>query len=206
MNATAAGSLSECFSEIRDPRLKRKQRHSLHDILMVSACAMICRVETFVEIEKFGESERGVVQYLSKAAKGHSQPRHLQPGLRASVAEDLSECFTRWTAGLRQAICEEVVAIDVKSLRGSHSEDHGPIHMVSAWASENRLVLGQMKVEEKTNEITAIPELLRALQPGYCSEYRRAETVCCRFRDACTSNRSEYRNSGPFSTTGKGKE
>jgi predicted transposase YbfD/YdcC len=163
-------SLSEHFSVIADPRVERTKRHSLHDILIISLCAMLCGAETFVDFEQFGQAKQSWLRSFLSLPNGI--PSHNTFGRVFAMLDpkQFSECFRNWTESLRRAIAGEIVAIDGKTLRRSHNrfKDKGAIHMVSAWARDNGLVLGQVKVDEKSNEITAIPELIRALELTHC--------------------------------------
>ena len=169
-NKASQESLGFHFSFITDPRVQRTQAHSLHDILMISICALLCGAESFVEFARFGEAKRDWLARFLKLPNGI--PSHDTFGRVFALLDprQFSECFTNWTQGLRQSFAAEIVAIDGKTLRRSHDRAKGrePIHMVSAWARENGLVLGQRKVASKSNEITAIPELLRALDLAGC--------------------------------------
>jgi len=161
--------LSAYLSVIADPRLERTREHHLQDILMISVLAMLCGAESFVDFEDFGQAKEEWLRTFLELPAGI--PSHDTFG-RVFAAIDprhFSQAFTGWTQSLRKQISAEIVAIDGKSLRRSHrGKEGGPIHMVSAWAHENGLVLGQCKVDEKSNEITAIPELLRALELSGC--------------------------------------
>lgn len=166
----ATESLTFHFASLTDPRVKRTQAHGFEDILTLSLCALLCGAESFVEFESFGKAK---IEFLSTFLKlPNGIPSHDTFG-RVFAALDprqFSECFANWTSGVRKTISEEIVAIDGKTLRRSHNRAKGreAIHMVSAWARENGLVLGQIKVEDKSNEITAIPELLRRLNVAGC--------------------------------------
>lgn len=162
-------SLVYYFSVIEDPR-KRPADHHLSDILVIAVCAMLCGAEHFTEFEEFGEAQEGFLRTFLELP--HGIPSH-DTFLRVFALLDpkqFADCFRRWTEGLRKAIGQEIVAIDGKTLRRSHARAKGkePVHMVSAWARENGLVLGQVKVDDKSNEITAIPELLQTLKLAGC--------------------------------------
>lgn len=167
---TSRESLGFYFSFITDPRVQRTQAHSFHDILMIAICALLCGAENFVEFERFGEAKHDWLARFLKLPNGI--PSHDTFGRVFALLDprQFSECFTHWTRSLRQSFSAEIIAIDGKTLRRSHDRAKGrePIHMVSAWARENGLVLGQRKVDSKSNEITAIPELLRALDLAGC--------------------------------------
>jgi predicted transposase YbfD/YdcC len=163
-------SLIAHLSIIEDPRIDRTKRHSLIDVLIISVCAMLCGAESFVEFEQFGKAKReflGGFLHLPNKIPSHDTFRRVFSLLDP---EQFGECFSNWTEGLRRSISQEIVAIDGKTLRRSHDRANGKeaIHMVSAWAQENELVLGQVKVDDKSNEITAIPKLLRALNLKGC--------------------------------------
>ena len=168
--ATRAISLSSHLSIIKDPRVEGRSDHFLSDILMIAIMAMLCGAEDFVDFEDFGKAKEPWLKTFLPLP--HGIPSHDTFG-RVFAAMDqrqFAEAFRNWTESLRCQISGEVVAIDGKTLRRSHDRSRGKsaIHMVSAWARDNGLVLGQVKVEEKSNEITAIPELLRVLELAGC--------------------------------------
>ncbi len=169
-SSSGAKSLSYHLSSITDPRLDRRKKHSLHDVLMISIMAMLCGAETFVDFEDFGKAKEDWLSTFLELPEGI--PSHDTFGRVFAMIDPkaFSESFRNWTQQLRRQVSSEIVAIDGKTLRRSHDKAHGKsaVHMVSAWARENGLVLGQLKVDEKSNEITAIPELLRALELGGC--------------------------------------
>lgn len=163
-------TLSYHLSNIPDPRMDRCKEHSLHDVLMISILGMLCGADSFVDFEDFGKAKEDWLRGFLSLSKGI--PSHDTFG-RVFAAMDnkaFAESFRNWTEGLRQKISAEIVAIDGKTLRRSHNKTaaKSAIHMVSAWGRENGLVLGQIKVDEKSNEITAIPQLLRALELSEC--------------------------------------
>jgi predicted transposase YbfD/YdcC len=135
------------------------------DILVIAVCAVISGAEGWEDLEEYGKANAawlGDLLDLPYGIPGHDTFRRV---LARLAPEELTQCFLAWTNALSAASGGDIVSIDGKTLR--HSFDHATstaaIHMVSAWASANRLVLGQLKVEEKSNEITAIPALLRLL-------------------------------------------
>jgi len=131
---------------------------------------MLCGAETFVDFEDFGQAKEPWLRTFLELP--HGIPSHDTFGrvFAALDPQQFAECFRQWTQSLRRNFAPEIVAIDGKTVRRSHDRSQGQsaIHMVSAWASENGLVLGQIKTAEKSNEITAIPALLRALELGGC--------------------------------------
>jgi predicted transposase YbfD/YdcC len=163
-------SLIHHLAVIDDPRMDRTKEHSLIDILMIAVCAMLCGAESFVEFEQFGNAKFEFLRGLLELPNGIPSHDTFRRVFCLLDPKPFSECFRHWTEGLRKAFSKEIVAIDGKTLRRSHDRANGKeaIHRVSAWARENSLVLGQVKVDDKSNEITAIPELLRVLNLKGC--------------------------------------
>jgi predicted transposase YbfD/YdcC len=167
MGMRVPSSFYEHFAVLTDPRCPSapNSRHLLMDILIIAVCAVISGAEGWEDIEEYGEANAawlGDLLDLPHGIPGHDTFRRV---LSQLDPEELTQCFIAWTQALSEASGGEIVSIDGKTLR--HSFDQATataaIHMVSAWASANRLVLGQLKVEEKSNEITAIPKLLHLL-------------------------------------------
>jgi len=167
---SSSESLIHHLAVIDDPRMDRTKEHALIDILMIAVCAMLCGAESFVEFEQFGNAKFEFLRGLLELANGIPSHDTFRRVFCLLDPEQFSACFRNWTEGLRKAFSQEIVAIDGKTLRRSHDRANGKeaIHMVSAWAQENSLVLGQVKVDDKSNEITAIPELLRVLNLKGC--------------------------------------
>lgn len=163
-------SIAFHFSVLTDPRIDRTKEHSLHDILVISLCAMLCGAEGFVDFEVFGNCRIEWLRTVLELPNGIPSHDTFRRVFAMLDAKEFTGCFRNWTEGLRRSFRREIVAIDGKTLRRSHQRAKGkePIHMVSAWAHENGLVLGQIKVDEKSNEITAIPELIRSLNLAGC--------------------------------------
>jgi predicted transposase YbfD/YdcC len=158
-------SLSLIFSTLEDPRINRQKLHKLSDILVIAICGVICGADNWVAIEAFGQSKKSWFTKLLDLE--HGIPSHDTFGkvFAAIDSEKFSECFIKWVSGMTTLFSGEVIAIDGKTVRRSadKAQNKKAIHMVSAWAQQNRLVLGQIKVDEKSNEITAIPKLLAQL-------------------------------------------
>ena len=158
------------FSELEDPRIDRHKVHKLIDIIGLTIIAVLCGADNWVAIETFGKARLEFLRGYLDLSNGI--PSHDTLGRFFSVLnpEALEKGFTNWV----QAICKlskgEVISIDGKCLRGSHDgyTNKSAIYMVNAWASANQLCLGQIKVDEKSNEITAIPKLLEVLDIGGC--------------------------------------
>ncbi len=163
----APRSLPEHFRSLDDPRICRTRRHGLADILVISICTLLCGGEGFNDMEDFGWAKEDWLRSFLELPNGIPSHDTFNRVFSALDPAKFLECFRSWTQSLRQAVGEEIVAMDGKALRRAIRTGGIP-HIVSAWAVNNGLVLGQMKVEEKSNEITAIPNLLRALDLAGC--------------------------------------
>ena len=157
------------FAGVPDPR-RENRRHLWIDILVIAICAAICGADTWTDVELFGKAkEKWFKEFL---ALPHGIPSHDTFGRVFALidAEQFQRCFRVWMEGVVERTQGEVVALDGKQLRRSHDKGAGKeaIYMVSAWASANGLVLGQRKVNDKSNEITAIPALLDVLDVSGC--------------------------------------
>jgi hypothetical protein len=158
-------SLEDCFGDIPDPRVVGRCDHVLVDIIMVAICGVLCGAESWSEVEEFGKSkERWLKQYLELPA---GIPSHDTFGrvFRLLDAQAFQERFMRWVEETFDSKRGQVIAVDGKTARGSRDSYRGQaaMHLVSAFAHESGLLLGQRKVDDKSNEITAVPELLKAL-------------------------------------------
>lgn len=160
-------SISDFFLDLTEPRDSNK-RHKLIDIITIALCAVICGADTWEDIEEFGNTkEEWFEQFLELP---HGIPGH-DTFARVFASMDPTEfqqAFLKWVEAVKIVTNERIVAIDGKTLRRSHEKNKSPLHLVSAWALENKMVLGQIKTREKSNEITAIPELLKVLELEGC--------------------------------------
>jgi predicted transposase YbfD/YdcC len=157
--------LKEHFSSLDDPRAQHRIEHLLLDIVLVTICAVICGADNWVEIENYGIAKQEWLETFLELPNGipaHDTFERMFARLRP---EQVQQCFLNWVQAVFNITDGQLISLDGKTLRGSYDRGgkQGMIHMVSAWASENRIVLGQRKVNEKSNEITAIPELLKVL-------------------------------------------
>jgi predicted transposase YbfD/YdcC len=162
--------LVEHFAELADPRVPRSQRHSLLAIVTIALCGVICGAESWVEIEQFGQAKAewfATFLELPHGIPSHDTCRRVFAQLDAQQFE---ACFADWMQAVADVLPAQVIALDGKTLRRSHDRAAGKaaLHLVSAWASANRLVLAQVAVADKSNEITAFPLLLRQLALGGC--------------------------------------
>lgn len=154
------------FINLKDPRKQtQNKRHLLEDILVLSLLAVICGADDWVSVSQFGKDKKEWLKTFLKLPNGI--PSHDTFGevfSRLSIRE-FEQCFLNWINSLVNIEGGDIIAIDGKTLRRSHDrkKGHAAIHMISAWSTKNQLVLGQRKVDDKSNEITAIPELLKML-------------------------------------------
>ena len=167
MGMLAPSSFQDHFAALTDPRSPHapNQRHELIDILVIAVCAVICGAEGWEDIEEYGKAQAewfAQVLELPHGIPGHDTFRRV---LSRLDPEELTRCFISWSGALSDLSGGDLVSIDGKTLRHSfdRATSQAAIHLVSAWANANRLVLGQVKVEDKSNDITAIPKLIKLL-------------------------------------------
>jgi predicted transposase YbfD/YdcC len=165
MEEPTSARLFDAFAHVRDPR-RSNARHRLFDIFVIALCAVISGAEGWEDMEEYGYAQAEWFQQFLDLPHGIPSHDTFRRVLSRLKPDELTQCFVSWTEALRESLDGEIVAIDGKTLRRSfdHAASQGAIHMVSAWANAHRLVLGQLKVDDKSNEITAIPQLLRMLE------------------------------------------
>jgi len=163
-------SLVEHFSQIDDPRIDRTKRHNLIDILVIAICATICGAEGWEEFELFGQSKHDWFKTFLELPNGIPSDDTFRRVFSRIDPHQFQQCFLEWVRSVYELTQGQVIAIDGKHSRRSYDRAIGKsaINMVSAWASENQMVLGQVKVDNQSNEITAIPELLAMLEISGC--------------------------------------
>ena len=161
--------LQDHFASLSDPR-RRKVTYPLVNVVTIAVCAVICGADDFVAIATWGRSRREWLETILDLRAGIPSHDRFNAIFQALDPGAFEKCLLGWIAALHEATAGQVVAIDGKTLRGSFDKASGKsaIHMVSAWATANRLSLGQVVVEEKSNEITAIPALLKLLELKGC--------------------------------------
>ena len=137
---------------------------------MIAVCCLLCGGQSFTHMEQFGHAKRAWLATFLELPNGIPSHDTFRRVFLLLAPQSFAEVFLRWTQNLRTAVGAEVVALDGKTLRRSfdRAKGRGPLHLVSAWAATNRLVLGQLATAEKSNEITAVPELLRTLELAGC--------------------------------------
>lgn len=170
---TPNSEFKRIFGSVTDPRIARTRRHELMDILFIALAAMLSGVDDFVTMAEYGRIKLEWFEKLLGLPNGIPSHDTFRRVFARLDPEPLQRCLIAWAEELRaktQIAGEEVVALDGKTLRHSFDTATGAsaIHIVSAWASRARLCLGQLKVEEKSNEITAIPALLKMLDIKGC--------------------------------------
>lgn len=163
-------SLLEHFSGLADPRVERTRLHLLSDILMIAVCGAICGAENWNDIEDFGQTKEDWLRGFLALPNGIPSHDTFNRVFARLDPVGFEGCFLAWMKAVSEVTEGQVIAIDGKTLRHSYDRQNGKgaIHMVNAWASQNRLVLAQTKVADKSNEITAIPALLHLLTLKGC--------------------------------------
>ena len=170
LTKTKTPGLLEYFADLPDPRIERCKQHELIDLIAIAILATICGAEHFTEMEEFGIAKQDWLKTFLNLKNGipaHDTFARVFARLKPAA---FRECFVDWVQAINTATAGEVVAIDGKTARRAHHKGAGSkaLHLVSAWATRNRLTLGQIKVDKKSNEITAVPELLRLLEIKGC--------------------------------------
>jgi predicted transposase YbfD/YdcC len=151
------------FRKLKDPRINRHKRHHLLDIIIVALCAVLCGAKDWQQVEAFGKLRLDWLRRFIELANGVPSHDTFERVFDRIDPTAFHHCFQKWVAALAEKLDIKHIAIDGKTVRGSGSKTLGPLHLVSAWASEQHLSLGQVATAEKSNEITAIPELLELL-------------------------------------------
>jgi predicted transposase YbfD/YdcC len=156
-------SIPRYFAKLKDPRRRHRRLHHLQDIIVIALCATIAGAQDWQEIETFGRKRRGWLKRFLRLPHGIPSHDTFERVFDRLNPQAFQACFREWVAAVSEALRIQHVAIDGKALRGSGSAKLGPLHLVSAWATAQHLTLGQVAVDAKSNEITAIPALLELL-------------------------------------------
>jgi len=165
-----SATLLEHFSKLKDPRIERNKKHELLDVIVLCICAMISGAEGWSGIEEFGKTKLDWLRQIVPLKNGIPVDDTIARIISALSVKGFQTCFSQWINDIVSVSDGEIIAIDGKTLRRSHDRRNSKkaLHMVSAWACQNGVVLGQVKTHEKSNEITAIPELLEKLALTGC--------------------------------------
>lgn len=163
--------LRTCFQDLKDPRVVGRCDHLLSDILAISLLAVLCGAEDFPDIEEFGKRRKNWLQEFLPLPNGIPSHDTFRRVLGALDRKQFAACLFRWTQALHEATGGKVIAIDGKVLRRSlrKKSELRPLHLVTAWASDSGLTLAQIACGDKSNEITAIPEVLKLLNLRGCT-------------------------------------
>jgi predicted transposase YbfD/YdcC len=169
MSEDPALSLFDTLGQVPDPRRERTRLHQLVDILVIAVCATICAAETWEEIAEFGQAKESWFRKFLALPNGIPSHDTFRRVFVLINPKKFQESFLGWIRSVTHLADGEVIAIDGKAVRGARTPaGKEGLRMVSAWASEQRVVLGQLKTEQKSNEITAIPLLLELLELKGC--------------------------------------
>ena len=162
--------LQEYFSGLTDVRQSGKIRHNLLEVVVMTICAVIAGCDVWEDIVDFCRvKEKWFIESLNmKLENGIPSHDTMQRIWGMILPEEFERCFRSWVASVCRPTSGEIISIDGKSIRGSADQEKSPIHMVSAWAHHQQLVLGQLATDEKSNEITAVPNLLDMLDIAGC--------------------------------------
>jgi predicted transposase YbfD/YdcC len=170
MSEKPLASISECFGDMSDPRVQGRCEYCLIEIIIIAICAVIAGANSWVEVETFGRSKESWLRRFLGLKSGIPSHDTFGDVFGMIDGEEFQRSFIRWIERVFTVTGGQVIAIDGKTARRSHDKNIGQdaIHLVNAWASANGITLGQRKVDGKSNEITAIPELLRLLNITGC--------------------------------------
>jgi predicted transposase YbfD/YdcC len=156
-------SITKYFSRLKDPRRRHRRLHLLQDIIVIALCAVIAGAQDWQEVALFGRERCDWLKRFLQLANGVPSHDTFERVFDRLSPQAFQACFRQWVEAIQEMLAFKHIAIDGKTLRGSGSGKLGPLHLVSAWATAQRLSLGQVAVDQKSNEITAIPLLLELL-------------------------------------------
>jgi hypothetical protein len=166
MSKSTTVSIRDCFADVADPRREHLRLHSLWEIIAITILAVVSGADSWVEVAEYGVKKFEFLRTFLELVNGI--PSHDTFGRVFALLSPsaLQDGFVQWVQAVAESTLGRVVAIDGKTARRSFDKTagKGPLHMVSAWAIENRLLLGQQACDSKSNEITAMPELIRNLE------------------------------------------
>jgi len=162
---SAPASIANHFAELRDPRVARTRRHELLEVVTIAILAVICGADSWDQIEEFARGRLAWLRTFLLLEHGYPSDDTFRRVFSALDAKAFQACFAKWMKAIAGSLAGKQLAIDGKTLRGSLDSAEGlaPLHMIHAWVAENALLLGQFVTDAKSNEITAIPQLLALL-------------------------------------------
>jgi predicted transposase YbfD/YdcC len=162
MSSAKLASFARHFSDVKDPRHSRTRRHPLVNVLVIGLCAVICGCKHFTQMEAFGKAKAKWLARFLDLSPGIPSHDVFNAVFARLQPEAFERCLLSWVTALHEVTGGQILPIDGKTLRGSYApgDSKALVHMVSIWAASNHLSLGSTVVEEKSNEITAIPRLL----------------------------------------------
>jgi len=163
-------TLLDHFTNLTDPRIDRTKDHKLIDIIAIAICGMISGADNWVAMEQYGNAKEEWLKQFLELPNGIPSHDTISRVFARIDPKEFEQCFRDWVKSISELIPGEIISIDGKTVRHSGSKSKGKkaIHIVNAWATEQKLVLGQIKVKNKSNEITAIPELIKVLELSGC--------------------------------------
>jgi predicted transposase YbfD/YdcC len=166
MPSESPATFHDHFGDLKDPRVERTRRHPLINILFIAVCGVLCGANSFAAIHEFGDDRKTWLARFLDLSNGIPCEDTFRRVLARLDPAAFEKALLAWMQSVQEITASRLIAIDGKTLRGSYNRQDGKaaIHMVSAWATENKLSLGQVVVDEKSNEITAIPALLEVLE------------------------------------------
>ena len=162
-NKIDPSEMIQFFSVVRDPRVDRTKEHKLIDIIVIALCSVLCGAEGWTEIEEFGKGKKEWFKSFLRLANGIPSHDTFRRVFMILDSEKFREILIKWAGQVTKKMKGEIVSIDGKTARGSQKNGKAVLHTVSAWAHDAGIILGEVKTREKSNEITAIPELLNSI-------------------------------------------
>jgi len=156
------------FESLQDIRQKGKIKHKLIDIIIIVVCACMCNIDEWESIELFAKAHYEWFKQFLELPNGIPSHDTIERVFRWINPKEFKTCFINWVESIREAVKGEIISIDGKTVKGSKEVGKEAIHIVNVWANSNHLIIGQMKVADKSNEITAIPELIKILDLSEC--------------------------------------
>jgi hypothetical protein len=154
--------IKDLFSSVEDPRVERTQKHPFESILYIALCATLAGIESWIGMQDYAEEHREILEHYIDLPEGIPSHDTIGRVISALDVDQFEKCFVAFTQTLADHV-KGLIALDGKTIPGSRNGKKKACHIVSAWSHANKLVLGQVKTEANSNEITAIPQLLERL-------------------------------------------